>query len=75
MILDASLLNTQHYKVGVMSKLGQSKERSSALSLYLGVEVNEKGALGSLSTTVTNFTHFFLQLFWKQSFPSPRLVD
>ena len=31
MVLDASLLNTQHYKVRVKDKVEQSKERSSAL--------------------------------------------
>ena len=31
LILDASLLNTQQYKVGVKGKVGQSREKSSAL--------------------------------------------
>ena len=35
MVLDAALLNTQHYKVQVKSKLGQSWKRSSALSYTL----------------------------------------
>ena len=30
--LDASLLNTQHYKVRIKGKVEQSRERSSALS-------------------------------------------
>ena len=30
-VLDASLLNTQHYKVWIMGKVEQSRERSSAL--------------------------------------------
>ena len=30
-VLDASLLNTQHYKVGIKSKVEQSREKSSAL--------------------------------------------
>ena len=30
MALDAALLNTQHYKVGIKGKVEQSKERSSA---------------------------------------------
>ena len=30
MVLDATLLNTQHYKVGIKSKVEQSRERSSA---------------------------------------------
>ena len=32
MVLDATLLNTQHYKVGIKGKVEQSRERSSALS-------------------------------------------
>ena len=31
MLLDTSLLNTQHYKVCIKSKVGQSRERSSIL--------------------------------------------
>ena len=31
MVLDASLLNTQHYKVWIKGKVGQYRERSSAL--------------------------------------------
>ena len=31
MVLDASLLNTQHYKVRIKGKVGESWERSSAL--------------------------------------------
>ena len=31
MVLDASLLNTQHYKVWIKGKMEQSRERSSAL--------------------------------------------
>ena len=31
MVLDTSLLNTQHYKVRIKGKMEQSKERSSAL--------------------------------------------
>ena len=31
MVLDASLLNTQQYKVGINGKVDQSRERSSAL--------------------------------------------
>ena len=32
MVLDANLLNTQHYKVGIKGKLEQSWEWSTALS-------------------------------------------
>ena len=31
MVLDATLLNTQHYKVWIKGKVEQSKERSSTL--------------------------------------------
>ena len=31
MVLDATLLNTQHYKARIKGKLEQSRERSSAL--------------------------------------------
>ena len=35
MVLDAALLNTQHYKVRIKGKVEQSKERSSALPYTL----------------------------------------
>ena len=35
MLLDATLLNTQHYKVSIKGKVEQSKERSSALPYTL----------------------------------------
>ena len=35
MILDTSLLNTQHYKVRIKGKMGQSSEKSSALPYIL----------------------------------------
>ena len=35
MVLDASLLNTQHYKVWIKGKVEQSRERSSALPYIL----------------------------------------
>ena len=31
MVLDTSLLNTQHYKIQIKGKVEQSRERSSAL--------------------------------------------
>ena len=54
MILDASLLNTQHYKVRIKGKVEKSWERSSAPSQHLGVVAIEKGAFGSPSTMVAN---------------------
>ena len=35
MVLDASLLNTQHYKVQIKGKVEQSRERSCALPYTL----------------------------------------
>ena len=50
MELDTTLLNTQHYKVRFKGKVDQSREWSSALPWI------EKGAFGSPSTMVANFT-------------------
>ena len=54
-ILDATLLNTQYYKIRIKGKVEQSKERSSALSYIQGVVAIKKGAFGSPSTMVINF--------------------
>ena len=54
MLLDASLLNTQHYKVRIKGKVEQTRERSTAPQ-HLGVVAIEKGAFGSPSTKVANF--------------------
>ena len=35
MVLDASLLNTQHYKVRIKGKVEQSREKSGALPYTL----------------------------------------
>ena len=51
MILDASLLNTRHYKVRINGKLEQSKERSGSVP-YTRVVAIEKEAFGSPSTTI-----------------------
>ena len=56
-ILDASLLNIQHLMVSIRSKVEQSREWSSA-PLHLGVVVIEKGAFGSPSTKIANFTYY-----------------
>ena len=58
MVLDTTLLNTQHYKVRFKGKVEQSWEWSSAPPLHLGVVAIEKGAFGSPSTMVANFTFF-----------------
>ena len=56
MVLDAALLNTQHYKVRIKGQVKQSRERSSALP-YTTVVTIEKGAFWSPSTKVANFTY------------------
>ena len=59
MVLDASLLNTQH-KVRVKVKVKQSREWISALSYTSSVVAVEKGAFGSPSTKATNLgAHLF----------------
>ena len=68
MVLDTSLLNTQQYKVRIKGKVEQSRERSIALPLHLGVVAIEKGALCSPLTTVANFTYYFARN--KQKFVS-----
>ena len=42
MVPDAALLNTQHYKVWIKSKVEQSREKSSTLPLHLCVVAIEK---------------------------------
>ena len=49
------LLNIQHYKVRIKGEVEQSREWSSALP-YTAIE---KGAFGSPSTKVANFTFFY----------------
>ena len=58
-VLDSTLLNTQHYKVRIKGKVEQSREWSSALPQHFGVVAIEKGAFSSPSTKVTNFTFFY----------------
>ena len=59
MVLDATLLSSQHYKVLIKGKVEQPRERSNTLP-YTSVE---KGAL----TKVANFTYFLL-FFYKDGF-------
>ena len=49
------LFNTQHYKVRIKGKVGQSRE-GVAPPLHLGVVAIEKGAFGLPSTMVANLT-------------------
>ena len=66
-VLDAALLNTQHYKVSIMGKVKQSKE-GVALSLTLSVVAIEKEAFGLHLTIVTNFTYLlWIELLWPEN--------
>ena len=58
-VLNASLLNTQHYMVWIKGKVEQSREWSCTL-LYTCVVAIEKEAFGSPSTKVPNLTYFLL---------------
>ena len=58
MVLDATLFNTQFYKVRIKSMVEQYMERSSALPLHLAVGAIEKGNFGLPSTTVAKFTYY-----------------
>ena len=57
-VLDASLLNTQHYKLGIKDRVEPSREKSSAPSLHLSVVATEKGAFLSWSTMVGQLTYY-----------------
>ena len=57
MVLDASFLNTQQYKVRNKGKVEQSREMSSAI---LGVVAIEKRAFWSPLTTVAKFTFTYM---------------
>ena len=54
-VIDATLLNTQHNQVRIKGKVEQSGKQSGALPLHLSVVVIEKGNFGSPSTMVANF--------------------
>ena len=58
MVLDASLLNTQNYKIWIKGKVEQSREKNSAPPLHFSVVAIEKGAFGLPSTKVAKFTFF-----------------
>ena len=60
MVLDSSLLNTQQYKVRIKRKVEQSRKRSNALHYSSVLQLFEKGAFWSPSTTVANLC--FLEL-------------
>ncbi len=54
MVLDATLLNTQHHKVRNKGKVEQSRESNSILPYTSVVVAIEKEAFGLPSTMITN---------------------
>ena len=57
MLLDTSLLNTQHYKVRIKGEVEQSEEGAApSTTPRSSVVAIEKRAFESPSTTVANFT-------------------
>ena len=62
MVIDAALLNTQHFKVGIKGKWS-NPGKGVAPSPIFGVVANEKGAFGSLSATVSNFTFLLIHIY------------
>ena len=62
MVLNATLLYIQHYKVRIKGKVEQSSEQSSAL-LHLSLIAIEKGAFGSPSTNIANLTYFYTYIY------------
>ncbi len=59
MVCVASLLNTQHYMVRIQGKNGAIQGMELRPPLHLSVVAIEKGAFGSPSTKVANFTYYF----------------
>ena len=61
MVLDAALLNTQHYKIRIKGKVEQSREELHR-PLHLTVVAIEKETVWSPSTKVTNFTYIYIYI-------------
>ena len=63
MVLDAALLSTQHYKVQIKGKVGQSRKKGITPSSTIRCSSYWKGAFGSPSTKVARFTYLFIAVF------------
>ena len=70
-VMDPSVLNTQHYKVRIKDKRGQSMEReslghprlrSAKHSQHVGVEAIEKGAFVLPPTTVAQLIYIYIYI-------------
>ena len=62
MVLDAALLNTQHYKVRIKAKLEQSRDWKRP-PLDLDVVAIENRAFGSTSAKVANFIYIYIYIY------------
>ena len=60
MVLDTSLLNTQHYKVRIKSKLEQSRERRSALPYTLVWELLKRDLWVALVQSPTLYIYIYI---------------
>ena len=66
LVLDPSLLNTQHYKGWIKGKSGAIQGKEYPLSLHLGVVATYKGAFGSPSTIV-NYIYIYIYIIYSNS--------
>ena len=62
MVLDASLLNTQHYKVQVKGNWSNS-EKGVAPPTHLGIVAIKKGNFGFLSITVGQLIYIYIYIY------------
>ena len=62
MVLDVTLLNTQHYKVRIKGKW-TTPGKGTASSQQLDVVTIEKGGLGSPSTKFANFIYIYIYIY------------
>ena len=72
MVLDTSLLDTQHHKVRIKGKVEQSRRMELHPPLHLGAVAIEKGAFRSPSTVVANFTFYFIAERIRKFIPFPK---
>ena len=63
MVLDSSLLNTQHYKVRIKGKVEQSRERSSALPYTLVYYPLKRNLRGTLDYGRLLFAYIYIYIY------------
>ena len=61
-VLDADLFNTQYYMEQIKGKVEQSRERSSALLLHIGIVAIDKVAFRVTFDYVAKFTNSYLSI-------------